>query len=185
MKDWNIVATTREDAWKQARNFLSRFGKVRRSDFFNVMLLQVEDIDWFLSSFAAMVGEGGTSAKGIAHIFPARHAFSFDTREEFEAKARAGVLQLAPRLAGKTFHVRMHRRGFKGRLSSQKEEQLLDKAILDALAAAGTPAQIVFDDPDAVVDVETVGNRAGLSLWTRDEMERYAFLRFDGKVGPN
>jgi hypothetical protein len=29
------------------------------------------------------------------------------------------------------------------------------------------------------VDVETVGNWAGLSLWTRADLRRYAFLRVD------
>ena len=70
----------------------------------------------------------------------------------------------------------MHRRGFKGRISSQQEERLLDDAILDSLSAAGTPARITFDDPDAVIDVETVGNQAGASLWTREELNRYPFL---------
>jgi hypothetical protein len=31
-----------------------------------------------------------------------------------------------PELIGKRFHVRMHRRGFNGKLSSQQEAQFLD-----------------------------------------------------------
>ena len=179
MEDWNVVVTATADAWKPARRFVARFGSVARSDFYNVILLRVDDVDWFLPHFATAVSDGGTAAHGIAHVFPARTAFPFTTPEEFEAKARAAVVALAPQLAGKRFHVRMHRRGFKGRISSHDEERLLDTAILEAIAAAGTPGRIGFDEPDAVIDVESVGNRAGLSLWTREEMERYPFLRID------
>lgn len=179
MRDWNVVATAMKDTWRQAKHFLSRFGKLEPSRFHNVMLLRVEEIDAFLRSFAEAVSEKGAGAEGVSHLFPARSTFTFNSREEFEAKARAAVLPLAPRLAGKAFHVRMHRRGFKGRISSQAEERALDGAILEALAAAGTPARITFDDPDAVIDVETVANRAGLSLWTRDEIKRYPFLKAD------
>lgn len=179
MKDWNVIATASKDSWKQARHFLSRFGKVGSSKFHNVMLLRVEDIDIFLSSLTESVGDQGAGAEGVSHLFPARATFTFMSREEFEAKARAAVLPLAPRLAGTAFHVRMHRRGFKGRISSQEEERALDGVLLEALAAAGTPARITFDDPDAVIDVETVANQAGLSLWTRDEIKRYPFLKID------
>jgi tRNA(Ser,Leu) C12 N-acetylase TAN1 len=57
------------------------------------------------------------------------------------------------------------------------EERFLDDALLDALEAAGTPGRIAFDDPDAVIDVETVGNRTGMSFWTRADLERYPFLK--------
>jgi hypothetical protein len=30
-----------------------------------------------------------------------------------------------------------------------------------------------------VIDLETVGHEAGVSLWTREELERYPFLRVD------
>ncbi len=76
-------------------------------------------------------------------------------------------------------HVRLYRRGFKGRLSSHDEERFLDDALLQALEAAGTPRRITFDDPDAVIDVETLGNWAGLSLWTRADLARYPFLKVD------
>jgi len=179
MKDWNVVLTAGDDAWTQARRFAARFGTVSRSDFYNVLLLRVDDVDWFLSHFATAVSEGGAGAHGIVHLFPARTTFSFATREEFEAKARAAALALAPSLAGKRFHVRMHRRGFKGRMSSHDEERMLDSAILEALSATGTPGHIEFDHPDAIIDIETVANRAGLSLWTREELDRYPFIRIE------
>ena len=64
-------------------------------------------------------------------------------------------------------------------MSSQEEEQLMDKVLLEALETAGTPGSITFDDPDAIVAIETLGHRAGVSLWTRDDLRRYPFLRLD------
>ena len=89
------------------------------------------------------------------------------------------MLQWLPKLAGKRFYVRLHRRGFKGILSSPQEERFLDDAILEGLQQAGTHGQIGFDDPDVVIDIETVDNRAGVSLWTREDIRRFAFLRPD------
>jgi hypothetical protein len=60
-----------------------------------------------------------------------------------------------------------------------EEERFLDDFILAALEQAGSPGHITFEDPDAVIVVETVGQRAGLSLWTREELRRYPFLHPD------
>jgi len=35
---------------------------------------------------------------------------------------------------------------------------------------------VAFDDADAVLAVDTVGDRAGMALWTRDDLRRYPFL---------
>jgi tRNA(Ser,Leu) C12 N-acetylase TAN1 len=43
----------------------------------------------------------------------------------------------------------------------------------------GTPARVTFEDPDFIVAVETVGQRAGMSLWSREELQRYPFVRLD------
>ena len=79
-------------------------------------------------------------------------------------------------LKGKSFHVRLHRRGFKGTLSTPKEERFLDEALLDALEAEGAPGHIAFTDPDAILQIETIDGRAGLSLWQREDLQRYPFL---------
>jgi hypothetical protein len=51
--------------------------------------------------------------------------------------------------------------------------------LLEALKKANTPGRITFDDPDAILALETVDCQAGLSLWTRQELQRYPFLRLD------
>ena len=73
----------------------------------------------------------------------------------------------------------MHRRGFKGIISTQPDERFLDEVVLNALADAGTPGRISFADPDRVIQIETVDGRAGMSLVTREDMHRFQFLGAD------
>jgi tRNA(Ser,Leu) C12 N-acetylase TAN1 len=40
-------------------------------------------------------------------------------------------------------------------------------------------SRIDFDDPDYIIDIETVGQRAGMSLWSREHRLRYALLKLD------
>jgi tRNA(Ser,Leu) C12 N-acetylase TAN1 len=94
------------------------------------------------------------------------------------------ALEYVPALADKAFHVRMHRRGFKGRIQRTQEEQLLDRALLESLTERGMTARIDFEDPDAILAVETVGDQAGMSLWLRMDLQRYPFLRQSFGVEP-
>ena len=177
MPDWTVVATTREEGFDRARQLLSQFGQVFRTGYFNVLLLVPDDPDSFLDRFATMVENVPQVMDVLSRVVPAADGFTFESPEDFEAKARAIVLGWASRLYGKSFYVRMHRRGFKGRLPSQHEERFLDDALLERLREAGGPGRIDFEDPDAVIDVETVDNRAGLSFWTREDLKRYPFLK--------
>ena len=59
------------------------------------------------------------------------------------------------------------------------EERFLDGFLLDKLEQVGSPASISFDNPDAILAIETIGQRAGLSLWTRQQLKDYPFLRLD------
>jgi tRNA(Ser,Leu) C12 N-acetylase TAN1 len=71
------------------------------------------------------------------------------------------------------------RRGFKGKIYSQEEGRFLDMCLLDALEKAGTSGRVAFDDPDHIIAVETVGSWAGISLWRREDLHRYPFIRLD------
>ncbi|UCH75540.1 MAG: hypothetical protein JSU82_06835 [Rhodospirillales bacterium] len=179
MSNSMVLATTREKGFDRARQLLGQFGRVFRTDYFNVLLLVPDEPQTFLDRFAAMVRNVPHVMEALSRVVPAEADFSFASPQEFEARARDIVLGWAGRFHGKSFHVRMHRRGFKGRLSSQHEERFLDEALLRRLEDEGAPGCINFDDPDAVIDIETVDNRAGLSCWTREDLQRYPFLRVD------
>ncbi len=173
---WNVIVTLPEATAPQARRVLKRWGWLHRTPYFHVLVMAVADPDQFLREFGEAVAKTPGILNFVAHVFAAQRTFDFATVEEFERKARELALAWAPLLAGKRFHVRLHRRGLKGTLSTPKEERFLDEALLDALNAAGTPGHIGFDDPDLIIHVETIDSRAGMALWSRDDMGRYPFL---------
>ncbi len=179
MHNWNVVVSVHDRQFTRACRILAQFGRVERTEYYNVLVMKVADRPAFLEALADLIATVPEVLGVISRAAPAAETFTFQDAEEFEAKAREIALAWLPRLAGKSFHVRLHRRGFRGRLSSQEEERLLDQTLLDALERTGAPGRISFDDPDAILDMETVSNRAGLSLWTREELSRYPFLKLD------
>ncbi len=144
-----------------------------------MLVLRVDDVDQFLDSVHELATADRSLAHALSRVMPVTDTFNFQSPEEFEAHACRIATQWLPRLREATFHVRMHRRGFKGRLSSQHEERFLDYFILDALRAEHSDARIDFDDPDYILAVESVGQSAGMSLWPRDKLQRYPLLKLD------
>lgn len=179
MHDWNVVASCREGLFREASAFLRELGPLAKTDFFNILVMRVPDIPRTLEKLREMLVEEPERTASISRFMPVVRCFAFQSPAEFEEKAREAVRGWLPSLAGRSFHVRMHRRGFKGRISSMDEERFLDDFLLQALRQAGTPGKITFDDPDAILVAETVGPRAGFSLWTREELARYPFLHLD------
>ena len=179
MQHWNVVVSLHERQYVPARKLLEKLGAVSRTAYFNVLVMHVEDIGRLLETLRQWVEENPQLLTILARVVPVTQTFTFQTVEEFEAKARETCLSWVADLRGKSFHVRLHRRGFKGRLSSQNEEGFLDGVLLEALEQSGSPGRITFADPDAIITVETVDCQAGLSLWTREEMQRYPFIRLD------
>lgn len=141
--------------------------------------MKVPDTAEFLAELSRRIAADPEILGFLSHVTPAHAVFSFQNAAEFEERAKAAVLGWVPRLAGKSFHVRLRRRGFKGRLSTPDEERFLDDTILEALAATGTPGRVSFEDPDAVILIDTIDNRAGVSYWTRTDRQVYPFLGFE------
>lgn len=179
MRDWNVVITVQEGGYNDARRLLERFGSVQRTDYFNVLVMQIGDYRQLLGQLREEAQRDPASVAPLARVMPVILGFDFQSPSQFEEKSRQAVDSWLPTLSGKSFHVRMHRRGFRGKLSGMEEEKFLDGYLLGALEEAGTPGRISFDDPDAVIVVETIDSRAGLSLWTRDDLRRYPLLHID------
>ena len=178
-RDWNVVVTVHEEGFKTARRSLREAGAVSPTDYHDVLVMKVADPRAFLDWFAERVSQEPGLLNFISRVVPVAQAFDFRDAAEFESKARAAISEIAPQLAGKSFHVRIHRRGFRQQLSAHEEERRLGALLFEALAAAGTPATVTFDEPDAIVAIETVGGRAGVAVFSREDMQRCPFLRFD------
>ncbi len=179
MSEWNAVVSVYDRGYKHARQLLEEFGSVSRTDFYNVLTVQADDVAGMLEKLKERLSTDEKARLSLARIVPVTTSFTFQSPEEFETKAKEAVLPWIPELAGKGFHVRMHRRGFKGRLSSQDEERFLDGFLLERLEGAGTPGHITFEDPDVIVVIETISQRAGLALCTREDLKKYPFLKVD------
>jgi tRNA(Ser,Leu) C12 N-acetylase TAN1 len=177
MRDWNVVATVRGDNFSRGRRFLERFGDVAATDYYNTLVARVPDHARFLEELRDATEREPEEGEALSRVIPSVVSFTFRSPAEFEEKARTSVSAWIPSLAGKAFHVRMRRRGFRGRLSSMEEEKFLDGYLLEALETYGNPGRIDFTDADAVIAIETVGDKCGMSFWTREDMQRNPLLR--------
>ena len=132
VEPWNAIVTARGDRLPQARRVLRALGCVERTGFYNVLAMNVDDPEHRIDRLERLFAEHPAAVEAVAHIFPAERCFEFSSPAESESKAREVALAWVPRLAGKTLHVRVHRRGRKGTLVSPEAE----RAIADALLAA-------------------------------------------------
>ncbi len=179
MHEWNVIVTVYQDGFRYARRLLRQLGSVEKTSYHNVLTMAVDDPLSLLDTVEKHAALEPRLYDAIARIAPIFASFSFESPQEFEAKAKAVVLGWLPRLANCSLHVRLHRRGLKHQLRSPDEERFLDDAILDALKEAGTPGSISFSNPDVVIAIETIDNRAGMALWTREALARHRLLRSD------
>jgi len=179
MNDWNVVVTVREGGFATACAFLGPFGPVRKTDFFNTLVMRVADPFQLLAELQGQFADNPAIGGWLSRFVPMQQRFSYQTAAGFELRCQEAVLEWLPRLANARFHVRMHRRGFKGKLSSVEEEHFLDDFLLLRLAEAGTPGKVAFEDPDAIIALETIGPQAGMSLFNREELKRFSILHLD------
>jgi tRNA(Ser,Leu) C12 N-acetylase TAN1 len=150
---------------------LRTLGSVYRTSLHNVLVMHVDDPRTFLDAVDTLARRMPDFADVFSHVHAFERCFDFTTTADFERCSRDVARDWASRLAGKTFHVRMHRRG-----SREAEAVLIADEVLGALRAGGISAQVRFDDPDAVILVETVDGRAGMTIVTREARRGRPFL---------
>lgn len=179
MQDWNVVITVFQDGFRRALRALEEIGPVARSPYHNVLLMAVEDPLALLAAVEQRTEATPGLYDAISRVAPAMRNFEFASPAEFDERAKAVVAEWVPRLGGRSFHVRLHRRGMRHELHSPDAERRLDDALLETLLRAGAPGSISFTDPDAVIAIDTIDDRAGLALWTREDLARHPLLRPD------
>lgn len=177
--DWNVVVSVYQDGFRRARRALAEFGPVERSPYHNILIMQVDDPVALLAAVEQRAAGSPALYDAISRVAPAMRTFAFATAEELEERARPILLEWAPRIAGQSFHVRLHQRARPHYLQTPEAERFFDEVLLEAARAAGAPAGISFTDPDAVIDVETIDERAGMAIWTREDLARHRLLRPD------
>jgi tRNA(Ser,Leu) C12 N-acetylase TAN1 len=141
--------------------------------------MRVDDPIALLDAVERKTEENPALYDAISRVAPAMRNFEFESADEFREKADSVLHEWSPRLAGHSFHVRLHRRGPRHDLRTPDTEKFLDDAVLAATSEIGASGRLSFTDPDVVVAIDTVDDRAGMALWTRDDLVRHRLLRPD------
>jgi len=179
VKDWNIIVTIYQQGLRRALRALQDIGPAERSPYHNVLVMKADDPIVVLTAIERLTDERPALYDAIARVAPAMRTFEFQSTETFNNNARTVMFEWLPNLAGRSFHTRLHRRGSKLDLRTPDAERLFNDAMVVATTTAGTPAHISFTDPDAVVVIDTIDDRAGLAMWTREDLARHRLLRPD------
>ena len=180
MKDWNLVVTIFQDGFRRALRALRVLGAIERTPYHNVLAMKVDDPVRVLEAIESKTHESTALYDAISRVSPATHNFGFQSAEVFLEKTKRLLVEWSPRLTGRSFHVRLHRRGPRyDDLGTQETERSLDEVVLGATTALGKPGKLSFTDPDVVIAIDTIDDRAGVALWTRDDLARHRLLRPD------
>jgi len=120
--------------------------------------------------------ENPVTMNSLSQILPLERTFSFSLLD-FMDKLKETVSPYVEKIEGKKFYVRVKRRGHKGEMSSLEIEKEISAFIFEKLEQAGRHAQVSFSDPDVVIIVETIANRAAVALITREMKEKYPLIK--------
>jgi hypothetical protein len=89
MRDWNVLVTVNAGGWKGALRLLRSLGRVAETQFYNVLLVHVDDPRAFLDALQELAVRDPGAVACLARVAPVETIFTFSSAEEFEARARA------------------------------------------------------------------------------------------------
>lgn len=177
MWPFNIVATMAGSGrYRHMLEDLAPFGEFRRTEFQGVALGQVADPLTLLETIRRERERKFYAFQDLGRIIPVECSFVFEV-DGFTDQLKEIFSAFFERLCGKSFFVLLERRGHQGEIISPQLERQMDAFILGGLENKGSTGRIDFSDPDVIVAVETVGDRFGVGLITRELMTRYSFVR--------
>lgn len=176
--EWNIVVTSREGGQRRLRRALAPALRLRRAAFRNVLVGSVEDVHACLQAVAELCERRPRIRHWLGRILPVERTFAVDP-PTFDAQLQTATAPFVDRLAGRSFHVRIERRGHKGVINTHASEQAVGGRLYDTLEARGAAPTIEFADPDVVLAVEVIGDTAGVGLVTRELRQRFPFVKID------
>jgi tRNA(Ser,Leu) C12 N-acetylase TAN1 len=169
--DWNVLAIGARGETGRALALVSESGRFRTGGYPQVLIGKVDrprGAASLLDGIDGLVRDDARAAGVIDRVVPVEEAVSFARDDVTETLCE--VLEAkAPLLCGRTFYVRAHLRGLKGRVEHPAVERALGDFLHEFASRAGEPPKVTFDDPDFVVVAEVVGRRVGYGFLGRDE----------------
>jgi tRNA(Ser,Leu) C12 N-acetylase TAN1 len=176
--DWNVLVTAREGRSRPVRSELGRLAPLRRTRFRNVAIGRVVDFETFAAAVDAARRQNPFLDQSLGRVLPIERTFHVDA-PTLAATLAVATRPLLDRLRGRSFHVRVERRGHKGVVDSSVVEHDLAERLCALLEERGETPVVAFDDPDVVVAVELVGDVGGIAFVTRELRARYPFVHVD------
>jgi hypothetical protein len=169
---WNVLAIATRGETGKALALLGEVGRFRTGGYPQVLSGSVPRPDGNLLAGISELADGGERTAGILdRLVPVEQAVSFPLDDVAETLCEH-LEPLAARLCGKTFYVRTHLRGMKGRVEHPAVERALGDFLSELAGRAGAPPKVSFTDPDVVVIAEVVGRRVGYAFLGREERSR-------------
>lgn len=168
---WNVLAIGARGETGKALALLGRYGRFRTGGYPQVLIGTVHRPSGagdLMAGIGALAADREACAGVLDRIVPVEDAVSFPRDDVTETLCDAFEPRAA-RLCGRSFYVRAHLRGMKGRVEHPAVERALGDFLCEFAAKAGEPPVVRFRDPDVVVVVEVVGRRAGYAFLTREQ----------------
>lgn len=173
--DWNLVVTAHSGRRRDLVHALRPILHLRRAGFPEVTVGRTDDL---AACLAALAETDVTVRREIlARVIPIVRTFALDPAG-LEAQLIAETGAVLDALVGRSFHVRVERRGLR-EVGAQSDvlERALGGALVRALTARGDVPRVTFADPDVVVAVELIGVVGGIGLIDRALRTQYPFVR--------
>lgn len=136
----------------------------------------VEDVVNFLEAVKQAEAEGAPWMKDLGRVIPVEQTFHFNP-ETLAEQLKEAVAPYASRISGGTFHVRVERRGLIGQVISPAVERSVADHLFALAEKEGRQVMASFKNADYIVAAETVGHECGVTLLTRDLLQRYPFVQ--------
>ena len=176
--NWNIIVTSLPGAGCEYRllHALRSLGKFHTTEFKDVCVGHVEDVVNFLEAIKQAEAEGAPWMKDLGRVIPVEQTFHF-TPETLAEQLKEAVAPYASRISGGTFHVRVERRGLIGQVISPAVERSVADHLFALAEKEGRQVMASFKNADYIVAAETVGHECGVTLLTRDLLQRYPFVQ--------
>jgi tRNA(Ser,Leu) C12 N-acetylase TAN1 len=178
VEDWNIIVTIYQQGFRRAMRALQNIGPTDRTPYYNVLVMKIDEPIVALETIERLTEERPALYDAIARVAPAGVTFEFQSPEGFKDCTESFLLRLLPKLVGRSVHVRLHRRG-SNLICGHGTERLFNDFIVTETGKSGTAARITFSEPDAVIVIDTVDDRAGIAMWTDEDLARHRLLRPD------
>lgn len=175
---WNVLVTAHEGRRAELFPLLRRHGRFVGAGYRNVVIGWVDDRTAFFEAIRAELEARPALGAVLARAVPVDRVVQIDPLDPL-AGLEPAVRELAPQLAGGSFHVRLERRGLKGSLHTAELERALGTVVWRTLEAMGHAPRVRFQDADRILAIETLGTRAGIGVIDRAMRQRWAFVRVD------